>query len=581
MERITGTDTIDLGGGKQGFRGKNPNTGQRGTVVKAQWLNDAQEEICYVIEAAGIPLDPAKRTQLDAAIRKLINNAKTPFASITETKAGTLTNKAVHPQGVAQTIQSGSYLYAAGTGTTSAITASFSPALAAYTPGMVLRVKMPAASTGVSTLNINELGVKPLVLSSGSPIVKGDWVANEILDLIYDGSRFMIIGKSRMTESVYGNSRMATEAETRTGTSKTCVTHPFGVAKAVQSGGYVYAAAAGAANALTANLIPALTEYKPGMVINLQIAANNTGAATLKINSLAALPIQTKSGEPVLAGDLMAGAILPLVCTGTAFQSNIRLQSEYKTVLRADIDLYVRPDGNDNNDGLTNNAAGAFKTIQGAADAALKRYDTAGYSAIIHVADGTYGAVNIVRAISTTLEIVGNIAAPDKVVIDGGQKDAVAARDGTMLKIRGFLLRSSGSSGLLAYNRSKIDYEAINFGYCQVAHIYSNSLSQITATGNYSISNNATYHVLALAFGVTTLSGRTVTILSNSFFSSAFIQSNQGGVWVSGMTFTNAGWVSGSRYLATALGLIYTAGGGANYLPGSSAGASTGGGIYV
>ena len=241
------------------------------------------------------------------------------LASITETKTGTLKNKAVHPQGVAQTIQSGSYLYAAGTGTTSAITASFSPALAAYTPGMVLRLKMPAASTGVSTLNINELGVKPLVLSSGSPIVKGDWVANEILDLVYDGSQFRIIGKSRMTESVYGATRMATETETKTGTSKGCVTHPFGVAKAVQSGGYVYAVVAGTANALTAALTPKLTTYAAGLRVYFLGKSANTGPVTLAVDGLAAAPITYADGKALAAGEIQGNRGIELLYSGSSW----------------------------------------------------------------------------------------------------------------------------------------------------------------------------------------------------------------------------------------------------------------------
>ncbi|MCM0081766.1 hypothetical protein L4X63_09485 [Geomonas sp. Red32] len=43
-------------------------TGQKGSKVSTAWLMSVQEEICGVIEAAGIVLDPAERNQLLLAI---------------------------------------------------------------------------------------------------------------------------------------------------------------------------------------------------------------------------------------------------------------------------------------------------------------------------------------------------------------------------------------------------------------------------------------------------------------------------------------------------------------------------------
>jgi hypothetical protein len=47
------------------------------------------------------------------------------------------------------------------------------------------------------------------------------------------------------------------------------------------------------------------------------------------------------------------------------------------------------------------------------------------------------------------------------------------------------------------------------------------------------------------------------------------------------MTFTNGGTVTGQRYNVAANGVIFTNGGGANYLPGNAAGASATGGQYL
>lgn len=53
----------------------NPATGQQATQVRAAWLNDTQENICTVIEDAGIALVKGDGDQLSAAIAQLIQNA--------------------------------------------------------------------------------------------------------------------------------------------------------------------------------------------------------------------------------------------------------------------------------------------------------------------------------------------------------------------------------------------------------------------------------------------------------------------------------------------------------------------------
>lgn len=53
------------------FTGGNPATNTAATVVDADWANAAQEEICAVIEGAGIALSKTARNQLLTAIQKL------------------------------------------------------------------------------------------------------------------------------------------------------------------------------------------------------------------------------------------------------------------------------------------------------------------------------------------------------------------------------------------------------------------------------------------------------------------------------------------------------------------------------
>lgn len=60
-------------------------------------------------------------------------------------------------------------------------------------------------------------------------------------------------------------------------------------------------------NTITGSLTPDLISYSAGMVVILTPANNNTGAATLNVDSLGALDIQKADGDALVSGDLVAG----------------------------------------------------------------------------------------------------------------------------------------------------------------------------------------------------------------------------------------------------------------------------------
>ncbi|ECK2275987.1 tail fiber protein [Salmonella enterica] len=61
-----------FGQGKNGFMNGDPATGRRATDLNSDMWDAVQEEVCTVIEAAGIPLSKGEHTQLHAAIDRLI-----------------------------------------------------------------------------------------------------------------------------------------------------------------------------------------------------------------------------------------------------------------------------------------------------------------------------------------------------------------------------------------------------------------------------------------------------------------------------------------------------------------------------
>ncbi|MDU2839841.1 MAG: phage tail protein, partial [Enterobacter sp.] len=71
------------------FHDGNPLTGELGTIVDAEHLNnvqgavrDAQSELITVLTAAGINVDPTKQNQLLTALKALLLSRSNPFGDI-------------------------------------------------------------------------------------------------------------------------------------------------------------------------------------------------------------------------------------------------------------------------------------------------------------------------------------------------------------------------------------------------------------------------------------------------------------------------------------------------------------------
>ena len=113
------------------------------------------------------------------------------------TNAGAATARTDLPQ-VAQ-VQDGDYIWLGTTaGTATAQTASATPAITAYKAGLKFRMKNGSGlgSTGSNvtahTININSIATKNIVEQDGANPTVGSWVAGAIMELVYDGTSFVI-----------------------------------------------------------------------------------------------------------------------------------------------------------------------------------------------------------------------------------------------------------------------------------------------------------------------------------------------------------------------------------------------------
>lgn len=98
--------------------------------------------------------------------------------------------------------QAGTLQYAADTGAANAYAVALSPAATAYTAGMKVCFKAANSNTGSSTINVNAIGAKN-IFSGGAALGGGEILANDMVELRYDGTQFQIVSSGN-AKSIYG-----------------------------------------------------------------------------------------------------------------------------------------------------------------------------------------------------------------------------------------------------------------------------------------------------------------------------------------------------------------------------------------
>jgi hypothetical protein len=150
-------------------------------------------------------------------------------------------------------------------GTANAITVSLSPAITAYTAGMVIRfINGASANTGATTLNVNGVGAVALNKGDGTTaLAAGDLPAGHIVTVIYDGTRFRLVGVFSGYGATLGVSATAAAARAALGATAT---------------GSAVLTAANAAAARSAIVASADPTTSPGVVGTMQALNSGSGS---------------------------------------------------------------------------------------------------------------------------------------------------------------------------------------------------------------------------------------------------------------------------------------------------------------
>jgi hypothetical protein len=91
-------------------------------------------------------------------------------------------------------VQSGAVTLLGGVGgTPDVITASASPAIAAYVAGQTFRFVSTGANTGATTINLNGLGARSITKQGTIALAAGDIPSGVLAEIVYDGTQFQLV----------------------------------------------------------------------------------------------------------------------------------------------------------------------------------------------------------------------------------------------------------------------------------------------------------------------------------------------------------------------------------------------------
>ena len=226
------------------------------------------------------------------------------------------------------------YATAAGAADSYHLTLPYPPT--AYTEGMrvVWRVPAGAANAGPSAVNVNGLGVKPVLRIDGTPATRGDLPAGGLIDLCYDGTAFRLTSAHsgdltlardwavKMGGPVEGNEYSAKHHATQAAGSAAAVTAVTAGAEAAR------AAAEGARDQAAASASAAATSAMTAeaMKASAETAGNQAAASASAASASAAGAEAAKDGSEAARDQALSSASAAVAAAANV--DNVRTAAE-------------------------------------------------------------------------------------------------------------------------------------------------------------------------------------------------------------------------------------------------------------
>ena len=157
---------------------------------------------------------------------------------------------------IPEKIQQGRSTYVEDAGAANALVVSLDFAPPSYVAGLELTVKVAAANTGATTINVNGLGAKAIQHTDGAALAEGDLVAGQLVKLIYSGSAFRLIGASETGIAAQATAAAASASAAATSAIAAAASASAAATSATDAANSALAAAASAATIDVSNLMP-------------------------------------------------------------------------------------------------------------------------------------------------------------------------------------------------------------------------------------------------------------------------------------------------------------------------------------
>lgn len=265
--------------------------------------------------------------------------------------------------------------------------------------------------------------------------------------------------------------------------------------------------------------------------------------------------------------------------------------------LTGNANYYVATTGNDSNVG---SIGSPWLTLQHAINVIQTTIDFAGFSVIINVGAGTFNGDAQVFGVSVGGTDTGDSGVQPIQIVGAGSGSTTLNCPASSVCLQAFnggifsfsaLTLTGGSNafglnsqggGSLIYIGTDVIFGA--FSGSSSAHITATYGGRITnKASTYTISGNAGYHYSLGEMGLIELSPSSITLTGTPAFTCFANVGDLSHLTVEsgGAPITFTGSATGVRYNVFNNGVCVTAGGGANYFPGNSAGSTSVGGVYV
>lgn len=441
-------------------------------------------------------------------------------------------------------------------------------------------------NTGASTFN----GVAVKKIGSGgtlAALAAGDMVAGTLAPLEFDGTQYELLNRAVSTGTLgTAASKNLGNTVIDPGTGSLEVSSPFvGGASPTTGATRAFLATDRGQIVRRSNSGAAMTDTLPGT--SPGVLAAGWLASVMNSDPFATLTVAVGSGAVLdngVALVLMPGQSAMIGSDGVNYWTE---RGVGRIQLRANTTFYVSTSGNDTT-GFGTSAA-PWATWQRAWNVICSQYDLAGYAATI--TDSTANQAFTAGVIGGYGQANGTPVGNGLIIIDGNGATITASgavcfnfTGPVNVKIQNFTLTGTSTGGVYANSGavvgigSGMTFGAMTGGY----HMYATSYATINSVGTYTVSGNFPDHWYAYG-GTINVGVGTITIVGspNLGAGSWAVGQSLGQINCAGITFSNVGGVTGTKYTASLNSTIYTGGAGASYLPGSVAGSTSTGGQYL